>query len=38
MCDAVCRHSEAACIKSDIASQLLHEDFWCAISKATPSI
>jgi hypothetical protein len=27
MCDAVCRNSEAACIKSDKVSQLLHEDF-----------
>lgn len=27
MCDAVCRHSEAACIKSNKVSQLLHEDF-----------
>ena len=27
MCDAVYRHSEAACIKSNEVSQLLHEDF-----------
>ena len=27
MCDAVCRHSEDACIKSNKVSQLLHEDF-----------